>query len=160
MNWSAGLRSSTWAAAIVCDSTAAEFTVAGVLQGKSDLTSTIDGVRTQATVVESHGAYYVFQSGRTSVLKWVDPLATDAVEGAQEGSLRAPIPGRVTTLLVEPGKQVEKGTPLLVLEAMKMEYTIEAPAAGKVEAFLFGVGDQVAEGTQLVQFEREGKAGH
>ena len=51
------------------------------------------------------------------------------------------------------GATVEKGAPLLILEAMKMEHTITAPAAGTVKAFRFGVGDQVGDGAELVEFE-------
>jgi 3-methylcrotonyl-CoA carboxylase alpha subunit len=47
---------------------------------------------------------------------------------------------------------VAKGTPLLVMEAMKMEHTIVAPDDGTVEAVLYGAGEQVAEGAALVTF--------
>ena len=53
---------------------------------------------------------------------------------------------------VKDGAQVTKGTPLLVMEAMKMEHTIVAPADGTVDEVLYGVGDQVAEGAALVRF--------
>ncbi len=48
---------------------------------------------------------------------------------------------------------MEKGAPLLVLEAMKMEHTIKAPAAGTVRRVCFAVGDQVEEGAELVEIE-------
>jgi 3-methylcrotonyl-CoA carboxylase alpha subunit len=48
---------------------------------------------------------------------------------------------------------VGKGTPLIVMEAMKMEHTIGAPAAGKVAEVLYAVGDQVADGAQLLVME-------
>ncbi len=85
----------------------------------------------------------------------LDPLAFDLKESAEESNLLAPMPGRVVALVAEEGKRVERGDALLVLEAMKMEYTIRAPAAGRVEAFLCAAGDQVAEGVQLLHFERE-----
>ena len=55
--------------------------------------------------------------------------------------------------MVEPGATVEKGTPLLVMEAMKMEHTITAPRKGMVEEFRCAPGDQVADGAELVEFE-------
>ncbi len=58
-------------------------------------------------------------------------------------------------LLAEPGRKVEKGAALLVLEAMKMEHTIKAPRAGLVKAFRFEPGDQVSEGVELVEFESD-----
>ncbi len=48
---------------------------------------------------------------------------------------------------------MEKGAPLLVLEAMKMEHTIAAPANGVVKAFRCAPGEQVADGMELVEFE-------
>jgi 3-methylcrotonyl-CoA carboxylase alpha subunit len=52
------------------------------------------------------------------------------------------------------GQQVEKGAPLLILEAMKMEHTITAPKNGRVKAFCYAAGDQVADGAELVDFRR------
>jgi 3-methylcrotonyl-CoA carboxylase alpha subunit len=50
------------------------------------------------------------------------------------------------------GSAVEADTPLLVMEAMKMEHTIRAPAAGKVEAFFYQPGDLVDGGAELLDF--------
>ena len=79
-----------------------------------------------------------------------------SLEGAgAESRLTAPMPGRITALLAEPGT-VAKGAPLLVMEAMKMEHTIRAPSAGLFKSCRHAVGDQVAEGAELVDFEPEG----
>ncbi|WP_290369918.1 acetyl-CoA carboxylase biotin carboxyl carrier protein subunit, partial [Burkholderia vietnamiensis] len=72
----------------------------------------------------------------------------DAEHGG--GRLTAPMPGKVIAVLVEPGQKVEAGTPLIVMEAMKMEHTIGAPGPGVVAEVLYGVGDQVADGAQLL----------
>jgi 3-methylcrotonyl-CoA carboxylase alpha subunit len=61
--------------------------------------------------------------------------------------------GRIIAVNVVAGNMVEKGNPLVVLEAMKMEHTIAAPAAGIVVAVNYGVGDRVAEGADLVDVE-------
>jgi pyruvate/2-oxoglutarate dehydrogenase complex dihydrolipoamide acyltransferase (E2) component len=45
------------------------------------------------------------------------------------------MPGKVVALLAQPGQKVDKGAPLLILEAMKMEHTITAPAAGTIKKF-------------------------
>jgi len=63
------------------------------------------------------------------------------------------MPGKVLALLVKPGAVVEKGTPLLVLEAMKMEHTICAPRKGVVKAFRFALGDLVSDGTELLDLD-------
>jgi 3-methylcrotonyl-CoA carboxylase alpha subunit len=58
--------------------------------------------------------------------------------------------GTVVAVMVKPGDPVEKGAPLVVLEAMKMEHTIVAPATGRIAAVHFAVGDRVSEGADLV----------
>jgi 3-methylcrotonyl-CoA carboxylase alpha subunit len=94
--------------------------------------------------------FHVFYRGETRAFEWQNLLAHAADAEHGEGRLTAPMPGKVIAVLVEAGASVEKGTPLLVMEAMKMEHTIVAPAAGKVGEILFGVGDQVTDGAQLL----------
>ncbi len=65
--------------------------------------------------------------------------------------LFAPMPGKVVRLLVAEGDEVEKGTPLLLLEAMKMEHEIRSPRAGKVARLFFAQGDMVRLGDPLVE---------
>jgi 3-methylcrotonyl-CoA carboxylase alpha subunit len=72
------------------------------------------------------------------------------------GGVAAPMPGKIVAVLVSAGARVAKGTPLVILEAMKMEHTLTAPAAGMVRGILFSTGEQVAEGAELIAFEREG----
>jgi 3-methylcrotonyl-CoA carboxylase alpha subunit len=71
------------------------------------------------------------------------------------GRLVAPMPGRVISLLVEPGAHVEANQPVIVLEAMKMEHTLRAPSRGTVAAFRFAAGEQVDEGVELVDFDAD-----
>lgn len=110
-------------------------------------------------VVVSAEAYDVFYQGEALRLCYFNPLLAAAGHHENEGSLSAPMPGKIVSLLAAPGQMLEKGSPLLVMEAMKMEHTILAPAAGAVEAFLFAPGDQVSEGATLLQFRsREDQA--
>ena len=64
----------------------------------------------------------------------------------------APIPARVTHVLVQAGDSVSKGAALIVLEAMKMEITLTAPRDGTIEVIRYSVGDMVEEGTELIHF--------
>jgi 3-methylcrotonyl-CoA carboxylase alpha subunit len=113
------------------------------------------GERRFATAVVAEGSQrHVFISGRSYALALVDLLGVSSAEYDEEGAgLLAPMPGKVIALLARPGAEVDKGAPLLVLEAMKMEHTISAPRAGTVVAFRFAAGDQVSEGAELVDFE-------
>jgi 3-methylcrotonyl-CoA carboxylase alpha subunit len=63
------------------------------------------------------------------------------------------MPGTVTRILAEPGVELQRGAPLLVLEAMKMEHTLRAPADGRLTALKCAVGDFVQEGMELADFE-------
>jgi 3-methylcrotonyl-CoA carboxylase alpha subunit len=133
----------------------ANYSVSGVAGENGSIDAVIDGQRVQATVIPWRGRFHVFCADQSYVLIYDDPLEIAAQGHSSESSLLAPMPGRVIAQLVEPGDRVEKGSPLLVLEAMKMEYTIHAPDAGRVESFHFAVGDQVTEGAELLHFNRE-----
>jgi 3-methylcrotonyl-CoA carboxylase alpha subunit len=98
---------------------------------------------------------HVFLNGTTWIILCDDPLHLVEAGGAHGGGLTAPMPGKVVALLAAPGQSVEKGAPLLILEAMKMEHTITAPKNGTVKAFRYAAGDQVADGAELVEFEAE-----
>ncbi|MBW7861277.1 MAG: acetyl/propionyl/methylcrotonyl-CoA carboxylase subunit alpha [Rhodocyclaceae bacterium] len=113
----------------------------------------LDGRRMDATVIAAGEKRHVFLDGRTWQLANVDPLYHSGEGGGAEGGLLAPMPGKVIALVAAEGAKVEKGAPLMILEAMKMEHTITAPAAGTVKAFRFAVGDQVGDGAELVDFE-------
>ena len=62
---------------------------------------------------------------------------------ASDGSLRAPMPGKVVAVPVKAGDPVKKGQPVVVIEAMKMEQALTAPYDGVVESIGYSVGDQV-----------------
>jgi 3-methylcrotonyl-CoA carboxylase alpha subunit len=116
----------------------------------------LDGASVRGTVVrDGKGGemFHVFTGGAHFPLHYNDPLAHAGESEVEGGRLTAPMPGKIVALLVEKGKSVEKGAPLLIMEAMKMEHTITAPANGTVEDLLYSVGDQVADGAQLLAFK-------
>jgi 3-methylcrotonyl-CoA carboxylase alpha subunit len=109
--------------------------------------------RVHATVVVAGERRHVFFEGRAWPLVLVDTLHTGGSGDDVGGGLKAPMPGKVIALIATVGASVDKGAPLLVLEAMKMEHTISAPRRGTVKAFRYGVGEQVVDGVDLVDFE-------
>jgi len=109
--------------------------------------------RVHATVVVAGERRHVFFEGRAWPLVLVDTLHAGGSGDDVGGGLKAPMPGKVIALIAAVGASVDKGAPLLVLEAMKMEHTISAPRRGTVKAFRYGVGDQVVDGVDLVDFE-------
>ncbi len=64
--------------------------------------------------------------------------------------MTSPMPGKILKVFVKDGDEVKAGTPILVMEAMKMEHTIKASSDGKIEKVLYKEGDQVTGGVELV----------
>ncbi|MFO1039049.1 MAG: biotin carboxylase N-terminal domain-containing protein [Geminicoccaceae bacterium] len=83
-----------------------------------------------------------------------------AARGQEEdqGLFTAPMPGKVTRLLVAVGDRVEKGQTLAILEAMKMESRFDATRAGTVTAIHVAEGEQVEEGTVLLDLSSDADA--
>ncbi len=77
-------------------------------------------------------------------------LAADAAGSG--GALTSQMPGKVLKLLCQPGQRVERGAPLLILEAMKMEHEICAPSAGVVQGYPHAEGARVMPGDLLAEF--------
>lgn len=114
------------------------------------------GSRTvRGTVVCDTGVFHVFVDGCHFVLHSHDSSSYRVEEESGDGRLTAPFPGKIASVLVEIGDSVKRGTPLLVVEVMKMEHSILAPADGTVEDLLYQVGDQVTEGAQLLVFTQD-----
>lgn len=75
--------------------------------------------------------------------------------GAQHhpSDLRAPMPGLVVKVLCQPGEVVERGQPLVVLQAMKMENELSLPRGGTVVAVNVEPGQTVDQGQILITLE-------
>lgn len=70
--------------------------------------------------------------------------------GSDDHHYRAPMNGRIVSVNVQEGTEVQKGDTLLVMEAMKMEYRIRAHGGGVVAGISVQAGDLVSEGQNLV----------
>jgi 3-methylcrotonyl-CoA carboxylase alpha subunit len=128
-------------------------TLSGEQSGTS-VRAWLDDRSIAAHVVRTGRTLDVFQGAERHTLELHDPSLHELDAGAAGGGLAAPMPGKIIAVLVEAGAKVEKGAPLLILEAMKMEHTIKAPAAGTVREILYREGEQVVEGAELLAFER------
>jgi len=76
-----------------------------------------------------------------------------ADDGADELTVKAPMPARLVQFEVAVGDVLPAGAQLGVLEAMKMEHLLHAPVAGRVVALLAAPGDYLVEGQSLLQLE-------
>lgn len=96
-------------------------------------------------------------NGQSRMVTVVKPGASNGGqrEMAEQGNPRhlgAPMPGEVVTVSVEPGQEVQAGTTLLSLEAMKMEMHIVAERSGVVERVLVKAGDRVQSKELLIMW--------
>jgi geranyl-CoA carboxylase alpha subunit len=76
---------------------------------------------------------------------------TLAANRTVDTELRSPISGKVVLVLVSEGQQVDKGQPLVTVEAMKMQHEITAHRNGTVRRLVVKSGDQVANRQLLVE---------
>ncbi|MEV5751790.1 biotin carboxylase N-terminal domain-containing protein [Actinoallomurus sp. NPDC052308] len=114
-----------------------------------------DGVRLRFAVAWYDRAAHVESVLGPVTLTPVERLP-DPAEQVAPGTLLAPMPGSVVRVAVREGDTVERGQPVLWLEAMKMEHQILAPAAGVVTALHAEVGRQVETGAVLAVVTTEG----
>ena len=66
---------------------------------------------------------------------------TDSHSGRSGNAIEAPLHGVVSLLYVALGDTVEKGAPVLQMEAMKLIHTLKAPVAGRIESIHCAEGD-------------------
>jgi biotin carboxyl carrier protein len=123
----------------------------------------VDGKSMSAEVVQANPAtkeFTVKVNNRVYVLQLKDRfdelLKSLGMEATSEKKLReikAPMPGMVLNILVHAGDVVEKDTPLLILEAMKMENVIKSPASAVVKKVTATKGVAVEKNAVLIEFE-------
>jgi biotin carboxyl carrier protein len=112
-------------------------------------------------VSQHHGSKNLFDvaiRGNNHLVTVTDPrrLRTDEDSDKHHhgtAEITAPMPGKVVRVLVEAGQEVEKGTGLVVVEAMKMQNEMKSPRAGVVVSINVSPGDTVEAGTMLVVIE-------
>jgi 3-methylcrotonyl-CoA carboxylase alpha subunit len=126
---------------------------AGLSETDGEARLSLDGVVHRLRIVACGEAMTVIIGGRNHVVVPIDRLAPPRTETAGDDRLTAPIPARVSRVLVQVGDVVKKGAVLLVLEAMKMEFSLNAPIDGIVATVRHEVGDMVQEGAELLTFE-------
>lgn len=82
----------------------------------------------------------------------LDKLGMSQAASGKINEVKAPMPGLIVDIRVQPGQAVQKGDPLLVLEAMKMENILKSPGDGVVSGVKVGMRDNVQKGQVLIQF--------
>ncbi|MCX6351754.1 MAG: acetyl-CoA carboxylase biotin carboxyl carrier protein subunit [Bacteroidetes bacterium] len=123
-----------------------------LLNNKSYSIVQINGDDPKNPIISVNGTNYtVGVKDRFDIL--LKNLGMDSVSAKQAADVKAPMPGLVLSTLVEVGEEVIKDTPLLILQAMKMENMIKSPGNGIIEKILVKAGDTVEKNQVLVKFK-------
>jgi acetyl-CoA/propionyl-CoA carboxylase biotin carboxyl carrier protein len=132
-------------------SSAAQVAVAGgepvtarAVRDGDRLTVTLDGLTLSYFLVHEGGTVWLAADGQVAALREQERLASSAGSAAADGEVTSPMPGTVTVVQASVGDEVSAGTPLLVVEAMKMEHVLTAPIAGTVTELGVTAGQTVA----------------
>jgi len=99
----------------------------------------------------NHREFTVSKEGPLDQL--IEELGLNKVKVRKLNQLKSPMPGRIVSVAVKVGDEVEVGTELLTLEAMKMENVLKSEGVGKVAAILVEANDVVDKGGLLISFE-------
>ena len=83
-----------------------------------------------------------------------EPPVAPVQSAPSGGEVTAPMPGLILEIMVEVGDQIAAGTPVMKMEAMKMENQIPAPANGTVKEIAVKVGDNVSTDETLIVLEQ------
>ena len=116
-----------------------------IQESNQKLVACLDGIECSVTVVELENQFAIFHRGSCYELRKVDKVSVASADVGLTGSLTAPLPGRVSRILVSEGESVEVGQNLMVLEAMKMEHPLKSPIDGVVISVNYSENEQVEE---------------
>jgi biotin carboxyl carrier protein len=111
--------------------------------------------------VDYAARHYTFRIGGTKLTvkiadhyeRLAQQLGLNVGSSHKINAVKAPMPGLVLDVMVTVGQAVQKGDPLLILEAMKMENVIKAAGEGRVKAVKVDKGAAVEKGELLLEME-------
>jgi acetyl/propionyl-CoA carboxylase alpha subunit len=111
----------------------------------------------ECRVGQGHDGFAVNLHGRNYAVTIVDPKRLRGGQDAHDhhglAEITAPMPGKVVRVQIEAGATVEKGSGLVVVEAMKMQNEMKSPRAGVVVSINVKAGDTVNAGDVLAVVE-------
>ena len=109
------------------------------------------GKQTRVAVATSGNTTWVFCDG--NVWQIESPGERARKKSGGDKTVMSPMPATVIAINTEPGKTVNEGDTLIVLEAMKMELPIKAPRSGVVKAVHCAKGELVQPGVNLLEID-------
>lgn len=116
----------------------------------------VSGQRHIAMAAQGKGVLWLHLNGETYTIeteKKSTRRGKSSGSASRPGEVLAPMPGKIIKSLVKPGDKVKTQQVLIVMEAMKMEYTLKAHADGTVAEVSVQAGEQVTLGQLLARVE-------
>ena len=125
--------------------------------GTSSVTAVVNGKKIQVDVseqakIDRPNAVPVV-SGSPPPVQAEEPKQEISASDGVVRQVRAPMPGTISSVEVQPNQKIAKGDSLCHLEAMKMDNAIHAPEAGIIVEILVVIGQAVKNGEVLVVYE-------
>lgn len=121
----------------------------GHLQG-DHLVAKLDGHSFNVRIAHHDDLVTVFNKQNITELRHVQTATIETEDQNDGGSLTAPMNGTIVAVLCKAGDTVVQDQSLVIMEAMKMEYTIKATSSGTINEVFFQEGDLVADGALLI----------
>lgn len=120
----------------------------------------IDGIRYEFELNRENGGFNVWHRSGQTFAEVIDEkterlrkLMGDTGSSSKLSVLKAPMPGLILKIEVEPGQEIKKGDGLVIVEAMKMENELKATAPGKVKEIKVKEKQPVEKNEVLIVFE-------
>ena len=120
-----------------------------------ELSATLGDHKTKVRVSRYQDTISVFIKHHRYDFIYRTEVTTELDGSEHAGSLTAPMNGTIVAVMTKAGAAVKAGDTLVIMEAMKMEYSIKAPKNGVVNEVFYGAGDLVKDGAELVDFSPE-----
>ncbi len=104
-------------------------------------------------VLKIKDTLWVHLEGETFVYRPESKAKQKAAHGIASNTVTAPMPGKIIKVTVNQGDKVEDGQVVVIMEAMKMEYSLRCSKSGRVKKITCKSGDQVQLGQMLLEIE-------
>lgn len=99
----------------------------------------------------NNSEFETFIKTETDIL--LSKLGLDVSSVKKVNQLKSPMPGLVISIPVSEGQSVNKGEPLIILEAMKMENILKAPENVVIKKIHVSLKETLEKGQKLIDFE-------
>ncbi len=125
---------------LICDNKSFDVELESFNRDEKSLVLVLNGIRHEVKLKDQYD-------------ELLERLGLDKTSAKKDSSVKAPMPGLVLDILVALGQEVQKDSPLIILEAMKMENVIKAQGPGVIKKIFINKGSTVEKNSLLIEYE-------